>query len=579
MANKNRLELYLAAVLPELRRAAAPVAGLGAPWILFFSVSDGASRAKVMTVRGDSLDAAWQAGVAEIRDLVKRQKLDVRWLRVDHVEAIEAMTWSVLRQRLASTKRNYFRFGISLDAACRKAFLENELNSNVMLYMGGDVAECVPNEKLFLAYAKRRHGLDALDFSDDAPVWLFSARGIFVGEDLKAHALQGAGVDMGPRPNLDKIILPMDSAGRRVIEKLTLADVESLIASSTCYLAGEIKEDGQFNYGWFPCFHRPVRSYNALRHASSLYATLEGWEVIRGNTGGDAIKAALERGLAYLTQNLIRRMTLPSGKPAAFLVDVGDQIKLGGNAVSILALVKYTELTGDQQFLPLLNELGEGILRMQNPETGGFVHVLHYPSLEVKDAFRTIYYDGEATFGLMRLYGLTRNPRWIDAAERALAWFIEKQHWKAHDHWLSYCVNEITKYRPERKYFEFGIRNFNGHLNFVSERITTYPTLLELMMAAEQMVSRLKNDPANADLLQQVDIDKFYHALEKRAHYMLNGYFWPELAMFYSKPSTIVGSFFIRHHSFRVRIDDVEHYLSGYVAYRKYLLQQSKNRP
>jgi hypothetical protein len=549
------IELYLKAALAGLRRQAAPVKGLAQPWVLVFSVSDGDSRARVVASHGASFDEAWRKGAGELRLLVEKSQLKARWLRIDHADAVEPTTWGALRKRLGSIKRNYFRHAISLDGACRKVFLETELNANAMLYGGPDIAHCVLNEKNFLRYARIRHGVEALDFGDAAEVWLVASRGLIVGEDLKALPLHGPGPD----------------AGRRVIDRMAPADVQGLIDSGSRYLAGEVTPSGRFRYGWHPCFDRQLSAYNTLRHASSLYALTEAWEVTRD----EAVKRAIDRGLGYLTRELIKPVTLPGGQRAAVLVEADGEVKLGGNAVCLLALVKYTELTGDAQYLPLLEELALAILHMQSPETGGFVHVLQYPSLEVKAPFRIIYYDGEAAFGLMRLYGLTQDPRWLAAVERAMDHFRHKEHWKAHDHWLAYCVNELTRYRPEARYFEFGIRNFADYLDFVIERITTFPTLLELMMAAEQMLARLESDAANAHLRKGVDLDKFHYALNKRAHHLQNGHFWPELAMFYARPSAIAGSFFIRHHAFRVRIDDVEHYLSGFVAYRRYLLQRA----
>ncbi|AZM97160.1 UDP-N-acetylmuramoyl-tripeptide--D-alanyl-D-alanine ligase [Vreelandella venusta] len=554
---KKLSELIVQAKAPleaELSKAHLPVSK---PLTLFLSFTDGLQRATVVQFSGKHLAEVWKK-LADWQQRKFKESPKVRWLRIDWVTETRAMPWADCLKEIHSVKRNYFRYGVSLDTNFRYAFLEQELNANAMLYLGGNQPRAALNKKNFLIYGVKRYGKHFSLPAHQDQALLFTTQAILVQPDQPHKLLHGYSGGQEGR-----------NTGRRIIEKLDPVQVTSLIQQSSQFLAEQVDATGRFIYGIHPCFDRDINAYNTLRHTSTTYSMLEAWEV----TQSSELKSAIDRSIEHLTSQLIRQYSLPSGETLAYLQDSNNEIKLGGNAVCLLALVKYTELTNDQQYLPLMEQLALGIQHMQHQATGQFNHVLNADDLSIKEEFRIIYYDGEAAFGLMRLYGLTKDERWLNTVEKAFEYFIEKEHWKIHDHWLSYCVNELTLYRPEERYYQFGIKNVAGYLGFVIGRITTFPTLLELMMAAHKMITRLKASDQHRHLLEQIDLKMFYRALETRAHYLLNGFFWPEFAIYFQNPQRIMGSFFIRHHSFRVRIDDVEHYLSGYVAFLNHYLK------
>lgn len=292
---------------------------------------------------------------------------------------------------------------------------------------------------------------------------------------------------------------------------------------------------------------------------------LEAYEL----TGNKAILEAATKALTYLEKHFIYEKD-----DMAFLIEPElREVKLGGSAATLLALTKYMHITGTKTYLPLCRKIANALLSLQD-ENGKFTHVLEYPSLEVKDIFRIIYYDGEAVFGLLRLYEIDRDSKWLDAAAKSFNHFIQDKYWQNHDHWLSYCANEITKYIKDETYYEFGLQNAFDNLPFIYERETTFPTFIELTVATKEMTLRMEAEGHQA-LLTSYSLENLEKTITKRALYQLNGYFYPELAMYYKNPARIEGSFFIRHQSFRVRIDDVEHNISGYVRYYQ-LLKQGK---
>lgn len=513
-------------------------------FIIFLSIGNRMIRSRVIKEGDANFKKAFQKIKRKAVQLVQKNGVDPEWLKIDIVSEVKKIPFDILEEKIKNTRKNYFRWGISFDSEFRLAFLEQEINGNAMIRSVRKQPLHL-DEKNINHYMKYNEGMRFPFMKKmymDKDVYLFKTIASF--KDRSHDEIQE--LYNGERTN-----------GTRKITNIK-EETERLINKSTYYLMNQVKENGQFEYGYFSAFAKKIGTYNILRHSSSLYAMAEGYEIVKDSK----ILEAIERGLDYLIREAI--VYKEKDEKTAFVVDYANEseIKLGSNATAILAMTKYMEITQTRKYLKIAQALARGIIQMKLPDEG-FIHVLTYPTFSIKALDRIIYYEGEAIFSLLRLYAIDKDDYWLEEVKKTFDHFIKNDYWKHHDHWLSYAAYELTIYEPEDKYFIFGMKNCNNRLPFIYQRETTYPTFLELTMAAYKLITRLK-ELKKEYLLEHIDENLLIKTIQHRAEYQRVGFFYPELAMYMKKPALILNGFFIRHHSFRVRIDDVEHYLSGY---------------
>ncbi|RJE70060.1 poly alpha-glucosyltransferase, partial [Acinetobacter sp. JS678] len=439
------------------------------------------------------------------------------------------------------------RKGIGFDEHCSVAFLEQEIYGKAIIR---GLSYDKPNffDEANLNYAiKQKYNAPKpqIKLQELQDIWTFDTYAAFYENDQFINLASGYDVN-----------------GIRGISSNKKQHFQHLIEQNSAFLHDQIQENGKFIYGYFSAYDRDIRNYNTVRHCTSAYALLETFEVQNKPEYWPKIHAAIH----YALTNFYKE----KDSETAFMIDGKEgefEIKLGANAAAILMLTKYQEITQKADYQKYAEKLANGILKLID-SNGSTSHVLNYPDYDLKEKFRIIYYDGEAALALLRLYQINKDSRLLETVKLMFECFIEKRYEKYHDHWLSYCTNELTKICPEDKYFIFGLNNYLKHFIFIKNRKTTYATLLEMLMAAYKMVNRLKEQGRTA-LFEQAYMSELQKLIEFRADFQTTGFFYPEMAMYMARPDKILHAFYIRHDRFRVRIDDQEHNLSGYIGYVK----------
>jgi hypothetical protein len=219
------------------------------------------------------------------------------------------------------------------------------------------------------------------------------------------------------------------------------------------YLARMTNAEGRYVYMYRAAEDKDESTYGWLRHAGTTYALLEAY----GELGTPLYLAKSELALKYLAAHL--RDDAPSqGK---YVLDSFDeeQQKVGGAGISLVAFAEHAALTGKRDWLETMRALARLVMKQQF-EDGHFRANADLEDPGKKRKREVIYYQGEATLGLLRLYAIDPQEGYIDAAKRSGDWVVHvrdalvSEDNQEHDHWMSYALNELYRVTKDRAYLE-----------------------------------------------------------------------------------------------------------------------------
>jgi hypothetical protein len=171
------------------------------------------------------------------------------------------------------------------------------------------------------------------------------------------------------------------------------------------YLAGNINANGSFCYSVRADSGRFSTRYNILRHAGALFEICE-WARL---DYGQIEFARVQGGYGFLLQHL-----QPWAEMACIVED--GEAKLGGAALTLLALCAYLDLTGDDRYFSEMKKLADFICWMQQP-SGFFRSKYTYPEKKL-DEFDSDYYSGQSLLALVRYYRIIQDKKYLECARR-----------------------------------------------------------------------------------------------------------------------------------------------------------------
>ncbi len=228
-----------------------------------------------------------------------------------------------------------------------------------------------------------------------------------------------------------------------------------------------MREDGKFDYEYYPNKDRGSQGYNIVRHAGSVYGLFEMYEF----AGSEPALAVDQERYIAAAGRVVGYIHAALGKPKdaveddrVCLLDARGRCESGSAALALLTFLgrpsidhvpqKYRESIyrpGDDALmeglgltmLDMIDDRGKVFRRYSEAAAGGRVQK------------EPVYYPGECMLALVRFYEHTGDERWLDGArriaERQMDWY-QRDRFIVPDHWVMQALYRLWRIDKKDRY-------------------------------------------------------------------------------------------------------------------------------
>ncbi len=220
------------------------------------------------------------------------------------------------------------------------------------------------------------------------------------------------------------------------------------IKTSVEYIIRNLLESGRFKYrnNVDPTIEYENESYNSLRHAGVLHCLFLYEKYTNDLQYHDKRLLSSE----YFIKRYIEKIENFYNCVISIPQEEGLNIKIAKSGAAGVALSALSNLydkssQSNEIDLELLQSLGDFLLNMQNPDDGNIYAYYDFDKIEINKSAQAIYYPAEAAAGLMNLYEIDPQTKWVDCAKKALLYLAKSQENKeiVFDHWALYAIEKI----------------------------------------------------------------------------------------------------------------------------------------